>query len=458
MNKILSILVRLKLTIKLIMGFGFVLMTALMIGLQNQRDFTVLKDETQALYEKELLGISHIKEANNNLMIMGRSLRQMMLSPNFKEREYARRSLKDAQIHLQTELSEGRKRINHPENLKQLAEFDELFAKYCSYVEYVETLLESNNSYNKSLAVQFLFSSEFISIGQKADDTLDAITDFEVKRAKDAAAHVEFVYAKNRRRSIGLLLIGLIGASMFGWLIGISIRSPFNKLMDTINQLLSGNINIEIPFKDFDNEIGDIARSFEIFQGDAKSLERQNQFKGMQTDIGAELQRCKSHSDFGDTLFSRLAPIMGLVYAAFYVSNYSHTLLQKAGGYACINSKDTFVWGKGLVGQAAYDKRVISTKLTSDDNIGLEIGIGTLNIREVLIVPLLHLGEVSAVMELCSIYDFTDEQKAFLDLILPMVSMNFEILSTNIKTCQRFENNIVLTQDQGSNYIETYSI
>ncbi|MBF0474195.1 MAG: hypothetical protein HQK93_10790, partial [Nitrospirae bacterium] len=294
--------------------------------------------------------------------------------------------------------------------------------------------------------------------GQKADDTLDAITDFEVKRAKDAAAHVEFVYAKNRRRSIGLLLIGLIGASMFGWLIGISIRSPFNKLMDTINQLLSGNINIEIPFKDFDNEIGDIARSFEIFQGDAKSLERQNQFKGMQTDIGAELQRCKSHSDFGDTLFSRLAPIMGLVYAAFYVSNYSHTLLQKAGGYACINSKDTFVWGKGLVGQAAYDKRVISTKLTSDDNIGLEIGIGTLNIREVLIVPLLHLGEVSAVMELCSIYDFTVEQKAFLDLILPMVSMNFEILSTNIKTCQRFENNIVLTQDQGSNYIETYSI
>ncbi|MBF0473883.1 MAG: MCP four helix bundle domain-containing protein, partial [Nitrospirae bacterium] len=167
MNKILSILVRLKLTIKLIMGFGFVLMTASMIGLQNQRDFTVLKDETQALYEKELLGISHIKEANNNLMIMGRSLRQMMLSPNFKEREYARRSLKDAQIHLQTELSEGRKRINHPENLKQLAEFDELFAKYCSYVEYVETLLESNNSYNKSLAVQFLFSSEFISIGQK---------------------------------------------------------------------------------------------------------------------------------------------------------------------------------------------------------------------------------------------------------------------------------------------------
>jgi two-component system sensor histidine kinase/response regulator len=439
MRKILKLLERLNLTTKLLLGFGFVLAVALMLGINNQRGMAQLRDETKLLYEEELLGISHIKEANQNLILMGRSLRHMMLAPDAAHRETAKKSLAEALTNLQTELAESRKRIHRDENKKRLAEFDELFAQYVHNADHVVELLESENSYHSGKAVQFLFSPEFIAVGKNADDKLDEISDFKEKIAKEAAERAEAVYWQSRKMSIGLLVAGLFGGALFGWLIGLSIGRPSGKLSDAVELLADGKLDIEIPYADYRNEIGVMARSLKMLQAGAQAIARQNTNKAAQSDIGKALQACASFADFGNTLSSKLAPVMGLIYAAFYVSDKARANLHRVGGYACHTGGRSFAWGQGLPGQAARDKRTISLKLSPDDDIGTVVGLGSLMVRYVLLAPVVHKGEVQAVLELGTLGTFTDEQKAFIDTLLPIVGMNIEILAANVETKELLE-------------------
>ncbi|MBF0320608.1 MAG: GAF domain-containing protein [Nitrospirae bacterium] len=153
-------------------------------------------------------------------------------------------------------------------------------------------------------------------------------------------------------------------------------------------------------------------------------------------EIGKALQTCKAYADFGNTLTSELGTAMGLAYGAFYVSDKAHTSLQRFGGYACedIGNGPIFAWGQGLVGQAALDRQPISLELPTSGSIAAIIGIGSIAIRYVYLVPVVHRGEVLAVIELGSLGTFDEKQKAFLDALLPVVAMNMEILSANIET------------------------
>jgi PAS domain S-box-containing protein len=429
------------------MGFGFVLLIALMLGILNQHSLNILNDETKKLYEEELLGISHLKEAHSDLIMIGRSIRHMMLAPDKISREASKISLEEAKTNLQKEFEEGRKLIYKDENKKLLTEFDELFKQYLLNIEHIQTLLELDSSGSK--AVQFLFTPEFITVGLNADLKLDAITKNKENNAKEASKHCEYIFAKSRHLSILLLIFGLIGGILFGWLISISIRRPSKKLSDCVEQLIDGQLNIEIPYTGYGNEIGVMARSLKILQTSAQIMEQQNQFKAMISEIGKLLQACKTYEEFGNILTSELAPIMKFIYAAFYISDKKHLILKKVSGYASDGSDNniTFNWGQGLVGQAAQDKRTISLTLSKDDKICTVIGLGSLNAQNILLVPILHKDEVSAVMEFGTLKTFTDEHIAFLNNLMPIISMNLEILSSNVETRQLLDKTLAQAEE-----------
>ncbi|MCG6550998.1 MAG: PAS domain S-box protein, partial [Candidatus Magnetominusculus sp. LBB02] len=189
---------------------------------------------------------------------------------------------------------------------------------------------------------------------------------------------------------------------------------------------------------------------------DAEEKSRQVEETARNAEIGKALQTCKTYTEFGNTLTSKLVAAMGLVYGAFYVSGQGHTNLQRFGGYA---SEDTghgqsFKWGEGLVGQAALDKRNISLELSAGDNIAIPIGLGTLAVRNVLIVPVIHKGQVQAVIELGTLGQFDDKQKVFLHNMLDVIALNFEILSANVETRELLEKSQAQAKDLAASEAE----
>ena len=146
MHRLMNYFERMRLNTKLLLGFGFVLIITLLIGGLSLYDMAKLNKVSQRLYEEDTLGVSHIKEANTNLIYIGRSLRQMVVAPDPAQRESAKQRLELARTTLQKELEEGRKRIFRKEVITLIEEFDQFYAQYLRNVDHVIKVLNTIHS------------------------------------------------------------------------------------------------------------------------------------------------------------------------------------------------------------------------------------------------------------------------------------------------------------------------
>ena len=77
----LKLIEELTLSTKLVMGFGLLLLIVFGLGVHSVRNQWLLSEETQVIYDKELLGVAHVKgklpgglEASTNRAVMPPSL------------------------------------------------------------------------------------------------------------------------------------------------------------------------------------------------------------------------------------------------------------------------------------------------------------------------------------------------------------------------------------------------
>jgi len=66
-----------------------------------------------------------------------------------------------------------------------------------------------------------------------------------------------------------LILVVLVTGGLAGWVVISRVLRPVNALSDTMMVLADGNLDVEIPNADRENEIGDMARSVQIFKDNA---------------------------------------------------------------------------------------------------------------------------------------------------------------------------------------------
>jgi len=220
-----------------------------------------------------------------------------------------------------------------------------------------------------------------------------------------------------------------------------TITRPLLRFRESILGVAEGQFDQQVPFLSLTNELGEISRSLETLRHVALMQDDYAKTKSSVSEIAGALQTSTSFAEFGNALTSRLAPVMELAYGAFYISDSAHASLQRAGGYACADSTcvSRVVWGEGLVGQACLEKKLISLPLAATDGVCTPYGLGQLNIHTILVVPVVHQDEVLAVLELGAMRPFSDERKSFLEMLLPVIAINLEILTGNIETRELLE-------------------
>ena len=85
-----------------------------------------------------------------------------------------------------------------------------------------------------------------------------------------------------------------------------------------------------------------------------------------------------------------------------------------------------FKKGEGLVGQAAYEKEIIIFSEIPDDYIRIESSFGNAVPKNILVVPFIFENEVQAVIELGSVFSFTELMIEFVELsgVITAVAIN----------------------------------
>ncbi|MEO5357153.1 MAG: response regulator [Nitrospirae bacterium YQR-1] len=241
---------------------------------------------------------------------------------------------------------------------------------------------------------------------------------------------------------------GIIILIVLSYLFTGSLKRPLKAFYESIIGLSEGKLNDDIPYHGLNNEFGRIGVALEALrQIDIKEAKK-TWMKESVTEIAQSLQKCTTYADFGNELTSKIAPVMGIIYGAYYVSNEARTELKWVGGYACGDTAAmrSFAWGEGVIGQVACDKATRELSFSSGQVVSTHIGPGALFVSSVAVVPVVHRNSVIAVIELGTLGAFVEEQIVFLDTLLPLVALNMEILSGSIATQELLQKTQAQTQ------------
>ena len=441
MNKFLSLLEGMKLSFRLVFGFVAILLITLFIGFYSLYAFSTLNENIKLIYEKGFLGVSHLKEANIDLIHISRNVRQMALSLDLISQKKAKKQIEQDRKNLSIELEKGKNSIYKEENKERLQEFNVFYAEYLKNIDTLISMIEKRkDSDDKSVEI-FLGSDYFLEMVENTEHKIDEISIAKEEEAKNSVIKGEFIYEQSEKVFFYLFFLALFGGSFFSWLNIVSIRRPLENLRKSIEQLAKGNLDIAIPYTQYTNDIGSIANSIVVLQEGAKTRELQRQIKEKLAEFDKTLLSISSFAEFGNTLLAKMSQYMGTVYGALYIADKNQTQLIREGSYACdddINATE-FIFGQGLVGQVALDKKTITLKLDTASAVGITTGIGKLNIHTLLIAPVVNNKKVLGILELGSFDEFTLEQIAFLEVLLPAVAIKLRILEGNIETKELLE-------------------
>ncbi|MBF0481588.1 MAG: response regulator [Desulfovibrionaceae bacterium] len=206
-------------------------------------------------------------------------------------------------------------------------------------------------------------------------------------------------------------------------------------LRDSITGIAEGSMMTPVPYQDRTNEFGEISRALHALQQVAREREIQSWIKAETAQTAEMLQIAEDHSGFAASLLSRLAQTMEILRGAVYLSEPGNSRFELAAGFALADTGEvrSFALGEGLAGQCALEGRPIEAEL-SPGEFTLATAVGPVAPHRLTILPVLHQGRVTAVVELATALPLISSQRGLLDAVLPMAGVSLEILDKNIET------------------------
>ena len=435
MKSLLSQLEQLRLSTKLVLSLGSMLALVLLMSLQSLYMVRTQNNDLQRMYLLEQ-DVSAVLKANIHLMEMGRDLRQMALALDTAGRTQARSDLEAARTQLHQALAESHKLQSETEGQAMLFSIAALLTQYERNVDHVIELLQTSRKPFQADAVsRFLVSAENMRVFVDTDQLMSQLVRSKQKSSHQAATDAATTASQTERWTAALLALAVLAGLGLGLLFAASVRRPTERLRLSIEKIAAGELETPVPHTEFQNEVGQMARSVCAMQQGAMRAEVLSWVKSCSADLGARVQAIDQLADFAQTLMAYLTPIsqsqIGLLYVLDSLNGNFH--LQGDWGVADrLALESHFAPGQGLLGQCTRDALPIMLDSLPPESLRIRCGLVDSAPRWVRVLPVTSLkGDVIAVLELASVSPLGDRQQALLDELLPLVARNLEILERN---------------------------
>ncbi|MBX5481845.1 MAG: HAMP domain-containing protein [Myxococcaceae bacterium] len=147
-------------------------------------------------------------------------------------------------------------------------------------------------------------------------------------------------------------------------------------------------------------------------------------------------------------ILKELAPLVRAQTGAFYLveGEDDDRILKLVASYAFKERKhlaNRFKPGEGLIGQVVLEKERILLTDVPGDYITISSGLGETRPLNLVVVPVLFEGDVRAVIELASLYPFTDTHLSLLDQLTESIGVVLNTIGASTRTEE------LLRQSQG---------
>jgi signal transduction histidine kinase/HAMP domain-containing protein/ActR/RegA family two-component response regulator len=233
-------------------------------------------------------------------------------------------------------------------------------------------------------------------------------------------------------------------------------------LTDNVNQL-AGNLTTQVrAIAEVATAVtkGDLTRSIDVeAKGEVLSLKdtinqminnlkdtthanhEQDWLKTNLAKFSQMMQGQRSWEELAHLIMSELTPLVSAQHGSFYMlepptaTRKSH--LRFLNGYA-VSAEDArnevYVVGEGLIGQCAYDKKMICAQNVPSSYIKIRSSLGESSPLCLLILPILFEGELKGVIELASTQNFSQVHLVFLQHLMLSIGVVFNMITASMRT------------------------
>ncbi|BAY44080.1 GAF sensor hybrid histidine kinase [Scytonema sp. HK-05] len=138
-------------------------------------------------------------------------------------------------------------------------------------------------------------------------------------------------------------------------------------------------------------------------------------------------------------ILSELAPLVGASHGVFYIMDSAEETqyLKLLSSYAYRERRhlaNRFYLGEGLVGQSALEKERILLTEVPHDYIKISSGLGEFTPLNVVVLPVLFEGQVTAVIELASFRRFSEIHLSFFDQLTESIAIVLNTIAASMRT------------------------
>ncbi len=253
---------KLNLRTKLVIGFTSVVTFAVVISATAFYGLNMLQENTQKMYDKDLIGISLLRSLNRDINVIGRTVNRMALASSFGDDTGVQKG-KDAITKVKADLLSNYEKtkptIIRPELKSKLDGVGAIITDYFAQVDTIIGALE--NKGGAAAAYKIISSKEYQDSLAKV---MGEIREISAVKIEGAAKNMESAAAAadHMKWLIGVMLIAALVLSLIiVALVNKSINDPITNLKNALADLAAERLDTKVHNTDYTNEIGQMAKA-----------------------------------------------------------------------------------------------------------------------------------------------------------------------------------------------------
>jgi methyl-accepting chemotaxis protein len=243
---------------KLMLGFGILALLMGVVGYQGLTGLSNTNSMLGTLYEKDLLGISAIKDVNTFVAMIGRQTRGVVIESEPAAMQQAKSKVDALFPQVDTALARCEQTFVTEQGKALISQLKAELPKYRAIVE--ETVRVALTG-NKPAAVIVL--STAIPVGDRIAAASREATALKEKAGKEAYEDSTRLYEQVRFRTTAMVLGALFLALALGYFIGKLISNPLNQTVGVLEAVAAGDLTrtLDVSTKD---EVGQMATALNL--------------------------------------------------------------------------------------------------------------------------------------------------------------------------------------------------
>ena len=263
----IHLLERLTIKTKLLALFCFMMLCLVGVLLYALHVFDALSISTKQLFEKDLLGVSYLRQVSNQTSVIGQEAELYVLAMNAGELQSAKKAAEaiDASKKMQLDLYEKSiPTIIRPKIKEKLLELRSSINSYHKMVG--EVLLAAQGTEPALIAYRVLRSPDYQETATKLRADLSELVDLKSQGAIENF-EIDREYGESVKQSMIAMVVATILISLILiFIFSRSILIPLKNLSTAILDLANAKLNTFIENQNYKNEIGLMARSVAVLQ------------------------------------------------------------------------------------------------------------------------------------------------------------------------------------------------